>query len=195
MDFGELLDEWDRRSAKPGGLEAADEAERRARAEEIERRQQRIREAGRKRSEDSRASLETWLSTHPVPDKDSGREGEDYPEGGSGTGQEGGRDAESRRLADLRPGARLDLHGKTVAEAEASLALFLEDAARRGIEKVLVITGKGNHSSEGPVLAKATRRFLEASPRAGRFGQAGRNDGGTGALWVLVRRGTVPRGR
>ena len=120
--------------------------------------------------------METWLERHGVEDKDAKAEAQDF------------KGAQGRRLAELRPGARLDLHGKTVAEAEYALGVFLEDSARMGIEKVLVITGKGNHSASGPVLAKAMRSFLEANPRAGRFGTADRADGGAGALWVVVRR-------
>ena len=179
MKFGELLDQWDRLSAKPGGLDAADEAERRARELEAGEREKRRKDAARKRSDASRVSLESWLSTHVVEDKDAG-----------GASSSGDRDAEARRLADLRPEARLDLHGRTAAEAELALGIFLEDSSRRGLEKVLVITGKGNHSADGPVLGKTVRRFLEASPRAGRFGQAGKTEGGSGALWVILRRGT-----
>jgi DNA-nicking Smr family endonuclease len=193
MNFGEMLDEWEKRSAKPGGLDAANEAERRAREAEAAGREAAARkasqEASRRKSEASRISLESWLSTHKVPDKDRG-------EDDSGIGNDfDARDREARRLADLRPGARLDLHGKTVVEAELALGIFLEDAARRGIEKVLVITGKGNHSVDGPVLGKAMRKFLERSPRAGRFGQATKADGGSGALWVLVKKGIISRGR
>ncbi|HUX39004.1 MAG TPA: Smr/MutS family protein [Rectinemataceae bacterium] len=120
--------------------------------------------------------MENWLARHGIEDKDRNEER-------SSSGAE-----ESRRIAALRPGARLDLHGLTVAEAEYALGVFLEDSARMGIEKVLVITGKGNHSASGAVLAGAVRSFLEANPRAGRFGTADRADGGAGALWVVVRK-------
>jgi len=183
MNFGELLDEWEKLSARPGGLDAAAEAESRARREEAEGRLKRVREAEAGRKAASRQSLESWLAGHEVPDKDAGL----VEEGGE-------RGVESRRLAALRPGARIDLHGKTAAEAEYALGLFLEDAARRGVEKVLVITGKGNHSADGPVLGKTVRRFLERNPRAGRFGQAVKAEGGSGALWVLVRLGPLSRG-
>jgi DNA-nicking Smr family endonuclease len=98
------------------------------------------------------------------------------------------RAAETRRLKELRPQASLDLHGMTAREAEDAIAAFLRDAARRGLEKVLIVHGKGNHSSGAPVLRAATRRVLESSQLAGRFGPAGRESGGTGATWVLVRR-------
>jgi DNA-nicking Smr family endonuclease len=182
MDFGKLLDEWDRRSAQPGGLDAASDAERKARTEEASKRERldAQREAARKQREAARFTMEAWLDEHGVSDKDEAG-------GSSRESSEAGAREESRRRQDLRPGARIDLHGKTVAEAELALGSFLEGAARGGIEKVLVITGKGNHSADGPVLGKAMRAFLEANPRSGRFGQADKADGGSGALWVLVR--------
>jgi DNA-nicking Smr family endonuclease len=106
------------------------------------------------------------------------------------TDREGGPSPaqEARRLKELRPQAALDLHGMTAREAEAAIAAFLRDASRRGLEKVLIIHGKGNHSSGAPVLRAAARQALESSRLAGRFGQASREDGGAGATWALVRR-------
>jgi len=94
---------------------------------------------------------------------------------------------EARRLREMRPQASLDLHGMTAREAEDAIGAFLRDSARRGLEKVLIIHGKGNHSDGAPVLRAATRRALESSQLAGRFGSADRSEGGTGATWVLVR--------
>lgn len=188
MDFGDILDKWEKLSSRPGGLDRAAEVERRAREESAIQREKRdgetvgeVRKAGKPSPEDPRRAMESWLARHAVVDKDGGGES-------AASGAE-----EARRLAALRPGARLDLHGMTVAEAQLALGNFLENAARRGIEKVLVITGKGNHSAGGAVLAKAVRGFLEANPRAGRFGTADRADGGSGALWVVLRK-SVGRG-
>jgi len=183
MDFGDILDEWERLSARPGGLDEATEAERRAveadgRALAEKARAENKAVAGSDRS--VRRAMETWLDRHGVEDKDARSNA-----GTTGIG-------EAKRIASLKPGARLDLHGMTVAEAHRALDLFLEDAARRGIEKVLVITGKGNHSASGGVLSKAVRGFLESNPRAGTFGHAARAEGGTGALWIVVRRFISP---
>jgi DNA-nicking Smr family endonuclease len=100
--------------------------------------------------------------------------------------QERGREAS--RLAALKPQATLDLHGMTGAEAESATADFLESSSRAGLEKVLVIHGKGLHSTGVPVLKRAARRAIEANVLAGRFGEAGRKEGGSGALWVLIRK-------
>ena len=50
------------------------------------------------------------------------------------------------------PQEQLDLHGCTAAEAEAKTMNFLDRARRNHLKTVLVITGKGIHSPEGPVL-------------------------------------------
>jgi DNA-nicking Smr family endonuclease len=98
------------------------------------------------------------------------------------------RQAESRRLAGLKPQAVLDLHGMTAEEAESAITRFVDASARSGLEKVLVIHGKGLHSEGGvPVLKQTARRTLEADPLAGRFGEAAKADGGSGALWVMIR--------
>jgi DNA-nicking Smr family endonuclease len=64
-------------------------------------------------------------------------------------------------LLDARPGATLDLHGDTAAEAERRVRDFLLTQARvsRG-EVVHVITGKGRGSTGRPVLPGVVRRVL-----------------------------------
>jgi DNA-nicking Smr family endonuclease len=122
--------------------------------------------------------LEEWLSTNGVRDKDDEADAALDP-------AERGREA--RRLAGLKPQAVLDLHGMTGVEAESAIADFVYSSSRSGLEKVLVIHGKGLHSAGAPVLKKAARRAIEAHPMAGRFGEADKADGGSGALWVLIR--------
>lgn len=182
MDFKDILDDWERLSAKPGGLEKAAEAERLLRAEEARRRGEGPKEAPKKPST-AQESLSSWLDSHGTPDAGD-REGEPGDPGRVRAGKE----AEARRLKALKPEARIDLHGLKAAEAEASLAAFLEAASRRGLEKILVVTGKGIHSQGEPVLGKVARRVIETSPWAGRFGTADAASGGGGALWVILRR-------
>ncbi|MGA2547124.1 MAG: Smr/MutS family protein [Rectinemataceae bacterium] len=151
MDFGEVLDEWEKIN----------------------------REHKESSSKPATLALEDWLSANGIRDKD-GEAGEALDSA------ERGR--ESRRLASLKPQAVLDLHGMTGEEAESAIADFVYSSSRSGLEKVLVIHGKGLHSAGAPVLKKAARRAIEAHPLAGRFGEADRADGGSGALWVLIRR-------
>ena len=81
----------------------------------------------------------------------------------------------------------IDLHGMTAAEAEAAVESFLQNSKRRGLKKVLIIHGKGNHSGSGPVLKRRVIKLLEKNPAAGEFGPADRKEGGSGAHWVLLK--------
>ncbi|MDA7598840.1 Smr/MutS family protein [Alphaproteobacteria bacterium] len=108
------------------------------------------------------------------------------------TGEHAGLDKSTRRKlfrGDVPVTRQLDLHGMTAAQAEMRLTGFIQESAHNGHRCVLVITGKGvrgdgvlrrhvplwfkNHNLAGLILA-----FAEARPA----------DGGSGALYVLLRR-------
>lgn len=82
----------------------------------------------------------------------------------------------------------LDLHGLTAAEAENKLRIFFAKAQKTGWKKVLVIHGKGIHSSDEPVLKKVVMDFIENSPNAGSHGIPGASEGGSGAVWVAIKK-------
>ncbi len=95
------------------------------------------------------------------------------------------------RHGDLRPEARLDLHGCTLVEAAALLARFLSDAQNNHQRCVCVIHGKGYRSSEGrPVLKAQVNQWLRDVPLVLAFSSAQAKDGGMGAVYVLLRRRT-----
>ena len=87
------------------------------------------------------------------------------------------------------PQATLDLHGMNSREAEQALENFMLECRRRGLQKVLIVHGKGHHSQGEPVLQGVVRRYLEKSPYSGAFGSAERKHGGRGATWVVLRKG------
>ena len=93
-----------------------------------------------------------------------------------------------RRLfrGDVPVDRRLDLHGLTAARAENRLAQFIETAARDGCRCVLVITGKGKGILRGLVSDWLKRQPL--SPYILALAEARPHDGGSGALYVLLRR-------
>jgi DNA-nicking Smr family endonuclease len=96
-----------------------------------------------------------------------------------------------RRLkrGDLRPEARLDLHGRTIAEAGTLLSTFLADAQASGLRCVSVIHGKGHRSADGrPALKTQLNQWLRDTPAVLAFSSAQAKDGGMGALYVLLRR-------
>ena len=84
--------------------------------------------------------------------------------------------------------ATIDLHGFTAAEAETQLRNLFIEAQRKGWKKVLIIHGKGLHSKEEPVLKKVVMDFLEKSPIAGAHRTPGASEGGSGAVWVAIKK-------
>jgi DNA-nicking Smr family endonuclease len=90
---------------------------------------------------------------------------------------------------------RVDLHGLTQAAAERRLVRFLEDAQAEGAKVVLVITGKGKAGSgdgaERGVLRRMVPHWLSAPTMRAvvvGFEEASPRHGGTGALYVRLRR-------
>lgn len=91
-----------------------------------------------------------------------------------------------RGLLELE--AELDLHGLTIDEASAKVRFFLQDVGYQGLQTVLIITGKGLHSSDGPVLRQAMEALLhQERERVLEWGLAPRRFGGDGALVVFLR--------
>ncbi len=138
-------------------------------------------EAARREKRQTNDYLNHWLAVHGVPDKDEGlRQGE--------ADDRRSRMEEADRIKRMRPQAFLDLHGKTAAEAEALIVDFLLSGSRSGFEKVLIIHGKGLHSTAEHVMTEVVRRALETNGLAGSFGPADRTQGGRGATWVRIRK-------
>ncbi|HVX97704.1 MAG TPA: Smr/MutS family protein [Polyangia bacterium] len=97
------------------------------------------------------------------------------------------------KAGEPRPEARLDLHGRSRAEALAALERFIAGAREQGRRCVLVIHGRGAHSSDdAPVLKPLVWRWLAASPQAAAavlaFISARPGEGGDGATRVLLRK-------
>ena len=89
---------------------------------------------------------------------------------------------------ELAPSAELDLHGLTRDAALSRVRAFLAHAARQKWPVVVIVTGKGLHSAEGPVLRNAVERLLgESRDLVLEWGAAPRRLGGSGALAVFVR--------
>jgi DNA-nicking Smr family endonuclease len=85
--------------------------------------------------------------------------------------------------------AELDLHGDTVSIARERVNAFLRDAIAFNKRCVRVIHGKGK-SSEGklPVLKGKVNAWLRQKDEVLAFCSARPTDGGTGAVYVLLRR-------
>jgi DNA-nicking Smr family endonuclease len=100
--------------------------------------------------------------------------------------------------------AALDLHGLTQAEAHQALRGFLRHSQARGARLVIVVTGKGGPPDEvqwpnerGVLRRLAPLWLREPELRSVVLGfeEAGRAHGGSGALYVRLRRLQVPSAR
>jgi DNA-nicking Smr family endonuclease len=104
---------------------------------------------------------------------------------------------DARLLRSLRRGdftlqGRLDLHGMTQVQAKEAVDRFLTDSRRTNKRCVLIVHGRGlNSQDQVPVLKERMREWLNQK-RLGKtvlaFATARPQDGGTGAVYVLLRR-------
>jgi len=104
------------------------------------------------------------------------------------------RPLNGNRLRQLKRGIihldrQLDLHGLTREEAVESLGPFLQAARVAGEKGVLVITGKGHHSAEGPVLQQVVAAWLRDQGRdlISEYAPAPPEMGGSGAFVIFLR--------
>lgn len=85
-------------------------------------------------------------------------------------------------------GAELDLHGLTLAEAQLALVDFIQASREKNIRCVRIIHGKGHGSSnQGPRLKPMLNRWLQKRAEILAFCSARPVDGGTGAVYVLLK--------
>jgi DNA-nicking Smr family endonuclease len=85
--------------------------------------------------------------------------------------------------------AEIDLHGMTGAQAKAALREFVAAATERHMSCVRVVHGKGRRSGpRGPVLKNVVNHWLQRADDVLAFGSARAVDGGSGAVYVLLRR-------
>jgi DNA-nicking Smr family endonuclease len=83
--------------------------------------------------------------------------------------------------------AILDLHGKTSAKARESLSEFLLQCQHEGVRHILIIHGKGR-DSDTPILKNKVNNWLRQTEQVIAFCTATPKHGGSGALYVLLRR-------
>ncbi len=82
----------------------------------------------------------------------------------------------------------LDLHGYTVAEAKIAILDFLYECRRQNIRYIQIIHGKGYRSEQKiPVLKSHVSYWLPQLNHVLAYSSALPKDGGTGALYVLLK--------
>ena len=197
MDFGDILNQWD-------DLCRQEEAEKKAKARGTNKPRPRLPNAPRLEKTESSKTLviethwadsepeeetelpsvnpmDLWLRRYGVVDKDS--LAQEVAERERGQNRE--------YLKKLPFGAKIDLHGLTRDEAWERLDAFIGDCSRRGIQKVLIVHGKGHHSKEKSdvsILSAMVRTFVELDRRLGASGHPDKKLGGNGATWVIIKK-------
>lgn len=99
----------------------------------------------------------------------------------------------SKRLHELKKGlipwqARLDLHGLKPDAARQALVNFITVQLNLANRCLLIIHGKGSLRGEAPVLKNLVNHWLPQFPQVLAFHSALARDGGTGALYLLLKR-------
>lgn len=102
------------------------------------------------------------------------------------------RKLQQLRRGKLAVGAELDMHGMTTAIARHELVQFIANCRDQHIRCVRIIHGKG-YSPDGsaPVLKNRMNNWLRQHHDVLAFSSAPGNEGGSGALYVLLR--SAPR--
>jgi DNA-nicking Smr family endonuclease len=84
--------------------------------------------------------------------------------------------------------AEIDLHGLNANEARVVLRGFIAEAAQHHYSCVRIVHGKGKRSgNRGPVLKHLVNHWLQRMDAVLAFGSARAVDGGSGAVYVLLR--------
>jgi DNA-nicking Smr family endonuclease len=87
--------------------------------------------------------------------------------------------------------SRLDLHRMTAETARKEIFEFIEESYRYGLRSVLIIHGKGESKAENErssILKGCVDRWLRDLETVQAFHSAQPRDGGTGAVYVLLRK-------
>lgn len=101
------------------------------------------------------------------------------------------RQGERFRRGQMAIEGKIDLHGRTQAEAHDALQHFIERAYKAGKRQLLVITGKGMTQSKSGILKTNVPRWLNEAPMRRlilAISQARPEHGGEGALYILLKR-------
>ncbi len=84
--------------------------------------------------------------------------------------------------------AEIDLHGMIVSEARSALAAFLLESLDYQHRCICIIHGKGHSSArQTPVIKGLVDRWLRLNDKVLAFCSAQPQDGGTGAVYVLLK--------
>ena len=187
MDMNDILEQWDnmakekiRRQQESGKNTISHKKANAPTKEEKEAAAEHDFEAQMKADNSKEINpMELWLRRYGVIDKDKMAE----------EAEEKNKFQNRNYLINMVPEARLDLHGLHQDEAEERLNTFISDCILRGLKKVMIVHGKGIHTTgSDPVLGDLVKRFIERDSRCGMSGHPKtKHEGGNGATWVILK--------
>ncbi|MCR4938635.1 MAG: Smr/MutS family protein [Treponemataceae bacterium] len=189
MNFGDILDAWEQeqKSAGQKSVKSTGQEWRSKKTEPVGKKEKESdpelvkKPRGISQDKERVNPMTEWLRRYGVVDKDAAAE----------EAAEKEHLQDRSWLLDMPYEAQIDLHGLTAEESVVRLNHFISECYNRGIRKVLIIHGKGNHSEDAPVLAGVVRSFIERDYRLGESGHPDKKDGGKGATWVIIREKNV----
>ena len=99
------------------------------------------------------------------------------------------REIQKLKRGEYVPADRYDLHGLTAHAASSAVKQFLDASRRHGHRCVCIVHGRGLRSPGGvAVLKTLVRALLRSHGAVLAFADAPRSDGGSGAVYLLLRR-------
>ncbi|MDR2825816.1 MAG: Smr/MutS family protein [Deltaproteobacteria bacterium] len=103
------------------------------------------------------------------------------------------------RAGQYSPEANVDLHGQNAEQAQDTLINFIHQAYNKSQRFLIVVTGRGKNSPGGlGILRKNMQEWLTQNPLKRvvlAFCTAQAKDGGTGAVYILLRRFKKSKGK
>ncbi|AMG31274.2 DNA endonuclease SmrA [Grimontia hollisae] len=92
------------------------------------------------------------------------------------------------RLGKYDIHARLDLHKYTLKDARDEMLRFLKQCQRMDIRSVIIVHGKGERSNPPALMKSYVCQWLEQITDVQCFHSAQRHQGGTGAVYVMIKK-------
>lgn len=92
------------------------------------------------------------------------------------------------RLGKYEIQGRLDLHRKTLQQARDEVLNFLKQCQRMDIRTVIIVHGKGERSNPPALMKSFVASWLTQITDVMGFHSALRQHGGTGALYVMLKK-------
>ena len=96
-------------------------------------------------------------------------------------------DCTKLKKGKLAINARLDLHGLTVVQSRTKFETFLRQSHAQKFKCVQIVHGKGLNSNSEPILKAHTAHWLEQVDFVLAYASCLPKDGGTGAVYVLLK--------